>query len=399
MLIGKLEFGYFLLLFFFFGITFVTFRKLRCNVLSKIHGKLNGIEGEINLLQENIRQEKESLNILPLKYTQMSFLFQISQKLIEAIDDEDIIKLTISVLEELFPQAESFIFFEFDKEKDAIILVHSLKKYDFYIKEKKGNILDHWVLKHNVSLLVEDITKDFRFDFNKISAYSSRAMNSFIVSPLSIGNKILGVVRVESRKASAFSLNDSRVLRNICDLAAIVFEKMIIFKKLEELAIQDSLTSLFLRDYFFERLKEEIKRMETKKNKSGIIMLDIDGFKNINDTYGHIVGDLVLKKISTILISLVSGKGNIVSRFGGEEFIALIVECDKQSLIAVSEEIRKTIEDSGISFRRKRIKFTVSLGALLFSEANAGITELIDCADKLMYRAKKAGKNKVCFSG
>ncbi len=399
MVMGKLEFGHLVLLGFASGIVLFIFYKMRLRVLGNLHGKLNGVESEINLLQENIRQEKESLSTLPLEYKQMSSLFQISQKLIEAVDDEDIVKLVLSALEELFPQAESFIFFEFDKEKDTLNIVNSIKKYDFYIKEKKGNLLDRWVLKHNISLSIEDITNDFRFDYNKISAYSSRAMNSFIVSPLSAGNKILGVVRIESRKPSVFSLNDSRVLRSICDLGAIVFEKMLIFKKLEGLATQDSLTSLFLKDYFFERLKEEIKRMKIKKIEAGIIMLDIDGFKSINDTHGHIVGDLVLKKISTILIKLATGGGNVVSRFGGEEFIILIVGCNKQYILTISEKIRKTIEDSGISFRRNRIKFTVSLGALLFSGTDTEAIELVRQSDKLMYKAKKMGKNQVCFSG
>ena len=163
------------------------------------------------------------------------------------------------------------------------------------------------------------------------------------------------------------------------------------------MAIKDSLTSLYLKEYFFERLAEEIKRAHSKKSQIGVIMIDIDDFKKVNDTYGHVVGDFVLKKLAKILTNIAGGAGNIISRFGGEEFIISTLQCDKKELLLLGEEIRRKIEASELTFRRKKIIFTVSLGAILCSGDGEGVEALMHKVDKLLYKAKKEGKNRLCF--
>ncbi|MCP4651840.1 MAG: GGDEF domain-containing protein [Candidatus Omnitrophica bacterium] len=149
--------------------------------------------------------------------------------------------------------------------------------------------------------------------------------------------------------------------------------------------------------YLFARLKEEISRAKSKKSGLGIIMIDIDNFKNINDTHGHRVGDIVLKRLAKILLQLIGDSGNMVSRFGGEEFVGFLVECDKKHLIEVAESIRETVENTIVSFRRKKIVFTVSAGAVMYPDDGEDILELIDNVDHLLYKAKREGKNRVCF--
>jgi len=290
------------------------------------------------------------------------------------------------------------LFFDFNKEKDSLSLSRSLKRKHSVIKEKKGGIIDKWSLHHNRSLLIEDLAKDFRFDANNVEAYKSRGAQSFIVSPLSINHHLLGVIRVEGDEPSIFTLDDLRFLRNICDLGTVVLGRVNLFTSAQDLATKDSLTTLYLKDYFFNRLEEEFKRAQGKKSQVGIIMLDIDDFKKINDDFGHIVGDYVLKKLAKILISIAGGTGNLISRFGGEEFIISIPECNKKELLRMGEEIRIRIERAGLTFRRKKINFTVSLGAILAPNDGDGVKNLTQRVDKLLYKAKKEGKNKLCFS-
>jgi diguanylate cyclase (GGDEF)-like protein len=166
----------------------------------------------------------------------------------------------------------------------------------------------------------------------------------------------------------------------------------------EELAIKDSLTSLFLKDYFFKRLEEEINRTSAKKTSFGIIMLDIDDFKKINDTHGHIVGDIVLKKLANMLKEIIGNAGNIICRFGGEEFILFIVECSRERLVELGESVRKKVEQTTVNFRRQSINFTVSLGAVLYPQDADTALKLIDAVDHLLYRAKREGKNRLCFT-
>ncbi len=380
------------------GTSFFIFHKLKLRTFSRSKSELEAEEEKINLLSEGIAVKEEILQFLPQIRRKASFLFNVSQSLIELTDREQIHDFLINTLGELFPQADSILFFGFNKERDSLSLLRSLKRKHSVVKEKKGGVIDKWALHHNRSLLIEDLTKDFRFDANKIEAYKGRGAQSFIVSPLSIDHRLLGIVRAESNEPSNFTLDDLRFLRNICDLGTVVLERVNLFARAQDLAIKDSLTTLYLREYFFNRLEEEINRAQNKGSKIGVIMLDIDDFKKINDDYGHIVGDFVLKKLAKILINIAGGAGNLISRFGGEEFIISIPECKKKELLCKGEEIRRSIEGAGLTFRRKKINFTVSLGAILTPNEGEDVKRLTQRVDKLLYKAKQEGKNKLCFS-
>ncbi len=380
------------------GVSFIIFNKLKLKILSFNKSGLEERNEKINLLSENIIARNETLKSLPQLRRKASFLFNVSQTLIELHDCEEIYDFLITTLGELFPEVDSILFFSFNKEKDSLSLLRSLKRKHTVIKEKKGDSLDKWALHHNCSLLIEDLTKDFRFNYNQIEAYKERGAHSFILSPLSVGQRLLGILRVENSQASSFTLDDLRFLRNICDLGAVVIERVNLFARAEDLAIKDSLTSLYLRGYFLERLVEERKRSGAKKSRIGLIMLDIDDFKKINDDYGHVVGDFVLRKLAKNLTNIVAAPGNIICRFGGEEFIILLGECNKEELLRLGEEIRRKIEEEELTFRRKKINFTVSLGAILCPHDCQSNEELITRVDKLMYKAKRKGKNRLCFS-
>jgi diguanylate cyclase (GGDEF)-like protein len=380
-------------------VLFLIFGKKQREILARGQGEFEKLQEKINLLTKDIEAKKGILHSLPRKRQRALFLFNVSQNLIELIDPEDIFDFFANNLGDLFPQADSILIFDFDSENDSLSLVRSLKREDFIVKEKMGDALDKWVLRHNRSLLIEDLTKEFRFDYNKVGAYEDRGASSFIISPLSIAYRVLAVARIEARDPLAFSLDDSRLLRNICDLGAVVLERARLIKHAQDLAIKDSLTSLYVKEYFFERLEQEVKRIRAKGAKLGIIMLDIDDFKKINDTYGHIVGDAVLTKLARILKNIAGGAGNVISRFGGEEFIISIVECTKEELMRIAEDIRESVEKTVVAFRRKKINFTISQGAVLYPDDGGEVRPLIDKVDKLLYKAKRSGKNKTCFSG
>lgn len=380
------------------GAAFFVFYRRKQEMLSKSKSQLEAEEEKVNLLSESIAAKEEMLKSLPQIRRKASFLFKVSQSLIALTDREQIHDFLINTLGELFPRADSILFFGFNKERDSLSLLRSLKRRHSIIKEKKGGAIDKWTLHHNRSLLIEDLTKDFRFDPHKIEAFNSRGAQSFIVSPLSIDHRLLGIVRAETNQPSSFNLDDLRFLRNICDLATVVLERVDLFASARDLAIKDSLTALYLREYFFNRLEEELNRARIKGSEIGIIMLDIDDFKMINDRYGHIVGDFVLRKLAKTLLDIAGGAGNLISRFGGEEFIISIPECSKQELVSIGENIRKKIEGTELTFRRKKISFTVSLGAILASGEGEDTERLTQRVDKLLYKAKKEGKNKLCFA-
>lgn len=399
LVIGKINlFCVFIIILILLAATLIT-NNLLSKKESQFRSEAEYIDEKSNLLRNSIEISKKKMVAMPMRSERMSFLFEVSQKLIELNECEEILDFLVSVAGALFPQADNILLFLIAERKDELNLERSLKRKDAAIKEKKGDLVDKWVLRHNQSLMIDDIMRDFRFDYNQVFAFKARSIRSFVVSPLSLGETIIGTMRLESKKASAFSLDDSRVLRSICDLGTIVLERASLFKKTEELATRDSLTSLFVRDYFFQRLDEETRRAHLRKSGIGILMLDIDNFKSINDTHGHIVGDLVLKKLARILMQTVGDSGNVASRFGGEEFILFMVECKRDELLSLGEKIRQDAEAATITYRRKKVDFTVSLGAVMYPDDAKEITELIERADQLLYQAKRSGKNRVCSAG
>ncbi|MCM8787126.1 MAG: sensor domain-containing diguanylate cyclase [Candidatus Omnitrophica bacterium] len=395
---GKIS-GYFfyfliIILFFFFFI----FRKILQNINNKFQSNFDKLEETSNLSKKNIKEKEKKLQDLPTVLSKLSSLFEISENLINLTEIDAIYDFIVDAVSKIFLEAENILLFIL-QSPEKLLLLRSVKRKPLVIKEKEADIIDKWVLKNNYSLLIQDIRQDFRFDFRKIIAYNKRGILSLMVSPISIDKKTIGVLRLESKIANAFMPQDCRLLRSICDLAAIIIERSQLFRQIQELAIKDSLTSLFLRDYFLKRLTEEINRTKISKQSLGVLMLDIDDFKKINDTYGHIVGDIVLKRLAGILTSVIGDAGNLISRFGGEEFIIYLVNYDKERLIKVAEHLRKAIETAIINFRRKTINFTVSIGVAMYPADASSVEDLVVVADKLLYQAKKEGKNKVCFIG
>ena len=125
-------------------------------------------------------------------------------------------------------------------------------------------------------------------------------------------------------------------------------------------------------------------------------MIDIDDFKKINDNYGHIFGDIVLKKLSSLLKKETTEKKATIARYGGEEFVIAITNITPDEITAIAKNLRQVVEKTGIAFRRKKIHFTISLGTALFPNDKVSAIELINKADARLLIAKRKGKNQVC---
>ena len=394
--LGKLSLFFFLPIILIFFVLLLLFNKFKRRLLCNFRNEVETLQEKNNLLSQDISEKKKIFDTLPAKNDKITSLFGISNELFELYKPEEVLNYLVSASEKLFPFADNILLFVLNNNSLQLALSH--KKEDCVIKEKAGDIIEKWLLRHNQSLLIEDIFKDFRFDYNKVIAFRERKMRSFIASPISVGDNILASVRIESRVPLRFSMDDSRYLRDMCDLGAVVLERANLFTKAEELAIKDSLTSLYLKDYFFNRAKEELKRAKYKKSHLGILMIDIDDFKNINDTYGHIVGDIVLKQMSKVLTNIIESEG-IAARFGGEEFIVALIECDHEKLVKVGEAIISALSKDKINFRRKNIDFTASIGAAMYPEDGLDEVDLIGKADSRLYKAKREGKNRLCYTG
>jgi diguanylate cyclase (GGDEF)-like protein len=165
-------------------------------------------------------------------------------------------------------------------------------------------------------------------------------------------------------------------------------------------ATHDALTGVWNRAEILETLRRELERAARSKAATGLLMLDIDHFKNINDTYGHLTGDAVLKEVTQRIIRAVRGYDS-VGRYGGEEFVIVLPGCDREQIEHGAERIRAAVDNGPIVVNDSKVSVTVSIGAAVTTVEKHGLisdTEMLAAADSALYRAKKIGRNRTVLS-
>jgi len=229
------------------------------------------------------------------------------------------------------------------------------------------------------------------FAKDKKEAYIPKGgLNSFGAIPLLSENKFVGILTVEGMPRIDF---DRLVI--VATQFALEMKKVLLYETVEALAITDSLTTLYTRRYFFERLGEELNRSKKHGFKFAFLMVDIDDFKICNDTHGHLVGDVILRDVSRIIKESIR-EIDLAARYGGEEFSVMLPETDKKGAFFAAERIRKKVEESIFKAYDEKLKVTVSAGLAIYPEDASTIEDIVEKADKALYMAKSSGKNIVC---
>ncbi|MEW6535187.1 MAG: GGDEF domain-containing protein [Candidatus Auribacterota bacterium] len=185
-------------------------------------------------------------------------------------------------------------------------------------------------------------------------------------------------------------------LQSIIHPLFMELKKSLLYEKIRHESIRDGLTGLYQRRYCMANLEDELERAKSKKLASSILILDIDDFKTYNDTYGHLAGDFILRQMADILSSIARST-DFAGRIGGEEFIVFLHDTEIKGAVSFAERLRKTIEEHIFAIHRLNLRITVSIGIANTVDANCQLDTFLAIADANLYRAKKEGKNRVCF--
>jgi diguanylate cyclase (GGDEF)-like protein len=209
-------------------------------------------------------------------------------------------------------------------------------------------------------------------------------------------NKSELVIAIESRQPARYTEHEMELLKHIASAAGFAFLRTRAFEEKQELASRDSLTGLINHRTFHEKLRIEKLRSDRQSTSIGLMMTDIDKFKNINDTYGHPAGDVVIKAISRILQKEVRGEIDVVARYGGEEFVVMLVDTSEQGLRETAERIRKAVETREFDIERAEpIRVTISIGTYILKPDFRDTRKALEFADQALYKAKQSGRNRV----
>lgn len=203
-----------------------------------------------------------------------------------------------------------------------------------------------------------------------------------------------GAVSIENRAPAHFQGELGQILSTLVGNASIAYQRALLYHKMEKLATTDGLTQLSNHRTFQEYLGKEIARTKRYRRSLSLLLMDIDHFKNFNDTYGHQIGDLVLREISSCIQSAIRSN-DFPARYGGEEFTVVLPETDTPGAMAIAERIRAAIEERKIESVSGQLHVTVSLGCATYQQHADTQEKLIECSDKALYYSKENGRNKV----
>ncbi len=232
-------------------------------------------------------------------------------------------------------------------------------------------------------------------DLNQTSAAKFFAESaSRMCIPLVSFGQTLGVLALDSAKTDAFRDGDQQSLESVADICATAIQNAHYVDRVKQLAYLDGLTGIFNRRFFELRIMEEIERARRGGLGMAVIMADIDQFKRLNDEFGHVLGDEVLRQVSSLFHQQLR-KIDVVCRYGGEEFGILLTQVNPEQALTIAEKLRKMVE--GWSFPGVPRTVTISAGAAAFPQHGTTRDELVRAADSALYAAKQAGRNRVCL--
>lgn len=167
-------------------------------------------------------------------------------------------------------------------------------------------------------------------------------------------------------------------------------------EEIYRMTIVDGLTQIHNKRYLFEALEREVIRGRRHERPLAMIMFDIDFFKRINDQYGHLAGDYVLRELAKVVQGRIR-RDEIFARYGGEEFVIVLPETPLDGAVSLAENLRARVAEHNFIFQGERIPTTISIGCALLEESDKTATDLIQRADEKLYEAKRGGRNRVCY--
>jgi diguanylate cyclase (GGDEF)-like protein len=259
-----------------------------------------------------------------------------------------------------------------------------------------GNILNFWAIKYGRPLLVEQ-------GHNAQSDALMQVVGATcaLAVPLFVSNRVMGSLQLfRASDEKAFIKEDAQLLWILSLVAENLLTREYANEGLLRFAFTDYLTGLRTRGYFEQQLELEFKRAERKQQKFALLMIDIDHFKVLNDTFGHHVGDQLLRDVTSILMKDMR-EVDTVARYGGEEFVIILPETTEAGAMFVAQRLRRAVDQAKFFAGSPHSvqHLTISIGVAVYDTDAQFKRDLIEFADAALYAAKHAGRNRVmCYS-
>lgn len=353
------------------------------------------LEDERNNLEMVFKTKGEGISTFFEKYSTYYNLRKLAEELTGSLSWAELAQKTVDRAMDFIPRGDyaKMTLAHGEEKKLPVVARRRMRPVGNWVA-KQGDIYDFWCIKNRKRLIVMDVQSDFRFAVTEDEKKEN--VQSLIVVPLFHEGRVTGTLAIHALRPNIFTHDDLRLLDAIATLASSAISNALLFEKTERLAIKDPLTGLFVRRYFYERLKEEHRRALLNEKNMSLLMCDLDHFKECNDRFGHQGGDLMLVQFSEILTQNL--KDAVLARYGGEEFAILLPELSKTDATRIAEQIRQKVAKASFYVRRENFSMTVSVGVASLPHDTLDLETLVQKADQALYKAKREGRNRVCAS-
>jgi diguanylate cyclase (GGDEF)-like protein len=291
-----------------------------------------------------------------------------------------------------------FSLFLFDKSNKYLRLAchnHPDLQENLVLRPQDSKIMSEAIAR-GAYILETDFSKSQFFTGGKNPLFGD---NFFITIPLMIESEIIGVLNLNDNENGYFNVTDLDFFLNVSEFISLSISNAKSFEKAERLAVTDGLTGLTNRQHLEALLTSEILRSRRYRTPLSLVMLDVDYFKSVNDTFGHQEGDDVLIAVAAIIKNLCRSH-DIAARYGGEEFLLILPETNGSGAMVIAERVREEVESHRFNYEGKVHSVTISCGiAEINNEKDQGVAGLISVADQALYKAKETGRNRTVLGG
>ncbi len=356
------------------------------------------IKKEMKALKQDNYQLAQANQKLNERLIELYTLYSITKTLSLTLDIREIFEKTIDLIGDTLKMDEyCLMMIDEGTSKLTIRAHHGMSDAILNnINVTVGNGVSGRVADTGRAILIQDISRENNFFYYEGSNITK---GSFLGVPLKLSDgTVLGVLNAHKPVPNQFSDDDLKLFEAVAEQVSISLQNAIAYQKTRELTNRDELTNLYNRRYFFERFDKEVERAKRYERLLSVMLIDIDHFKNFNDTFGHLKGDNLLVQLSRLLEKNMR-KADVIARYGGEEFLVMLPETDRGAAMVVAEKIRKVVEEYDFHKDKADLgpgKITLTIGISSMPEDARDALDLLDRADKAMYYGKAQGRNRTC---
>jgi diguanylate cyclase (GGDEF)-like protein len=323
-----------------------------------------------------------------LKACMLSILEYVSQLFSERMELKERLQMIADGTRQVFGEEYHCEIFLYDPvhqllELKSSTLVGEDKWSDFTSSSESG--LNGWVIQHKQVIGVSDVLADSRTITDHARMNQIKSVG---IAPIENHGRILGVIDLFSSKKKNFSCEELWVLNMLAQHAGIAIADAISYNQMKEMAMIDPVTGCFSRQYFETKGTDEVSRSLRNGHMLSVLVLDIDHFKQVNDTFGHQTGDRILRQVTSVIQNNIR-TADTCARYGGEEFIVLLPQASQPVANRIAERIRQRVK------METDPSVTISIGISSLYSSETSMEELVARADKALYYSKENGRNQV----